>query len=105
MLSGISWTKQADKYCMAKDSYSTQYGNMESAKKACLAMADDCLGVYDQQCDDKPNYILCKPTTLSGSSQSSCVYELGVYLCIIHVHLWSCIYVLICVYIFNVCMY
>ena len=95
MLSGISWNKQDKKYCMESKSYSTKYENMESAKKACLAMTDDCLGVYDQQCDDKPKYRLCKPATLSDSGQTSCVYELGMHLCMVCMH--ACMVMHICV--------
>ena len=63
----------ANKHCINNIYKQYSFDAIEAAKKACLALGDDCTGVYDQFCNGKP-YKLCKPGVFQSSSYRSCVY-------------------------------
>ena len=66
---------------MGKHCFLHQYGNyatLENSKQACI-QDDNCLGVYDNDCDNEPPFTLC-PTSKtdyddSNHSPLSCVYN------------------------------
>jgi hypothetical protein len=54
----------------------TAYKSLETAIKACSKNTAECGGVYDQKCDGKGQFKLCKAgADTPYSSQESCVYE------------------------------
>ena len=67
-------TKMTSKHC-DNNKYTNVYGTMESAKKACFALGDQCTGVYDNGCDGVGPHSLCKPGPFVGSMIGSCVYR------------------------------
>ena len=88
----VSWTKTPAKWC--DRSHPEEYDTIKAAKEACVALGDQCTGVYDQNCDDTGNYKLCKPVPLRDSGTGSCVYAAAGSYAFMHI--------CICI---NVCMY
>ena len=68
-----SWMKVTAKHC-EDNKHTNAYDTIESAKKACIALRDQCMGVYDDRCDGVGLHSLCKPGSFVSSSIGSCVY-------------------------------
>ena len=51
-----------------------EYDTLIEAKKACLE-DDNCLSIYDFQCDEKDKYYLCPASKEIKSSPKSCLHR------------------------------
>ena len=70
------YTKLLDKHCQSDD-YG-EYSTVDQAKTACDSDSN-CIGVYDADCNGKPQIALCPKGSDFEESQVSCIYQKGVH--------------------------
>ena len=66
------WTRVAKHHCSG-NTHAAQYASLGQAEAACTGNAA-CSGVYDNACDGRAPYYMCKAGFALSTSSSSCVY-------------------------------